>query len=240
MSGVVWALVAAVAFAVTQIFNRKSNQLIDAYRTAFGLLATAAVVLIVRMLVTGEFALLAEAPVSSLVYFVLATFIHYVGGWTLIALSQQRIGVARSKALVGAAPLVGAILAAFVLDETFALPIAAGVMIAVVGVWLVSMSSYRSVRGIRWSKPWYALTRLITMGWPPESSTAAVSLPVSCSLPQLRTRSAISSACRRVSMWILSRDVVTGATHPGVDGWFLHQHQGRRECLPRRCGRVRP
>ena len=62
MSGVAWALVAAGAFAVTQIFNRKSNQLIDAYRTAFGLLAAAAVVLVVRAIATGEFALLAQRP----------------------------------------------------------------------------------------------------------------------------------------------------------------------------------
>ena len=78
MSGVFWALVAAVAFAVTQIFNRKSNQLVDAYRTAFGMLASVELILIVRLAITGEFALLAGAPVSSYLYFVLATFIHYV------------------------------------------------------------------------------------------------------------------------------------------------------------------
>lgn len=168
MSGVAWALVAAGAFAVTQIFNRKSNQLIDAYRTAFGLLAAAAVVLVVRAIATGEFALLASAPISSLAYFVLATFIHFVGGWTLIALSQQRIGVARSQALVGASPLVGAVLAAFVLGEAFTFPIAAGVVIAIVGVWLVSLSSDASVKGTPWSKPWYALTVALLWGITPQ------------------------------------------------------------------------
>jgi drug/metabolite transporter (DMT)-like permease len=168
MSGVAWALVAAVAFAVTQIFNRKSNQLIDAYRTAFGLLATAAVVLVVRAIATGEFALLAAAPISSLTYFVLATFIHFVAGWTLIALSQQRIGVARSQALVGASPLVGAVLAAFVLEEAFTFPIAAGVVLAIAGVWMVSMSSDPSVKGTPWSIPWYALTVALLWGITPQ------------------------------------------------------------------------
>lgn len=168
MSGVAWALVAAFAFAVTQIFNRKSNQLVDAYRTAFGLLASVEVILIVRLAITGEFALLAGAPLSSLLYFVAATFIHFVGGWTLIALSQQRIGVARSQALVGAAPLVGAVLAAWVLEEALTLPIAAGVLIAVMGVWMVSMSGSTNVKGRPWSNPWYALTVAVLWGISPQ------------------------------------------------------------------------
>ena len=38
MSGALWTLVAAIGFAFLQVSNRKANQLIDAYRTAFGLL----------------------------------------------------------------------------------------------------------------------------------------------------------------------------------------------------------
>ena len=168
MSGVVWALVAAVAFAVTQIFNRKSNQLVDAYRTAFGMLASVELILIIRLAITGEFALLADAPVASVAYFVAATFIHYVSGWTLIALSQQRIGVARSQALVGASPLVGAILAALVLDEAFTLLIAVSVVIAVAGVWMVSMSAVTSVEGPSGARPWYALIVAVLWGITPQ------------------------------------------------------------------------
>ena len=164
-----WALVAAIAFGITQIMNRKSNQLIDAFRTAFGLLATVEVILIARVVMTGELTLLAGAPVSSLLYFVAATFVHFVGGWTLMALSQQRIGVARTQALVGAAPLVGAVLAAPVLGEALTIPIAAGVLIAVGGVWLVSMSAVtRDVREIPWSKPWYALVVALLWGISPQ------------------------------------------------------------------------
>ena len=47
-AGVVWALVAAVGFGLTQTVNRKANLLTDAYRTAFGLLVAVEVVLIVR------------------------------------------------------------------------------------------------------------------------------------------------------------------------------------------------
>lgn len=168
MSGAAWALVAAVAFGVTQIFNRKANQLVDAYRTAFGMLVVTEMILIIRLVVTGEFALLADAPVASVLYFVGSTSIHYVGGWTLIALSQQKIGVARSQALVGAAPVVGAVLAAVILDEALTVPVVAGVLIAVAGVWMVSMSATTDVKGVPWSNPWYALTAAALWGISPQ------------------------------------------------------------------------
>lgn len=168
MSGAAWALVAAVAFGVTQIFNRKANQLVDAFRTAFGMLLVTEVILIIRLVITGEVALVADAPVSSVLYFAGSTLIHYVGGWTLIALSQQQIGVARSQALVGAAPVVGAVLAAFILDETLTVPVVVGVLIAVAGVWMVSMSAATDVKGVPWSNPWYALTAAALWGISPQ------------------------------------------------------------------------
>lgn len=168
MSGAAWALVAAVAFGVTQIFNRKANQLVDAFRTAFGMLLVTELILIIRLVVTGEVALVADAPMSSVLYFAGSTFIHYVGGWTLIALSQQQIGVARSQALVGAAPVVGAVLAAFILDETLTVPVVVGVLIAVAGVWMVSMSAATDVKGVPWSNPWYALTAAALWGISPQ------------------------------------------------------------------------
>ncbi len=167
MGGVAWALVAALGFGVTQTMNRKSNQLVDAFRTAFGLLVAVEVLLVARGLVAGEFAMLGEAPVASLAYFVGSALLHYVLGWTLLALSQQRIGVARTGALVAAAPLVGTILAAFVLDEPFSALTLGGVVLTVAGVGMVSMSG--AVRGSRrWAAPWHALAVAALWGISPQ------------------------------------------------------------------------
>jgi drug/metabolite transporter (DMT)-like permease len=155
--GVVWALVAATGFAFLQVSNRKSNQQIGAYRTAFGLLAAVEVLLLLRAAVLGELGLIFTAPVGAVALFATATFFHFVGGWTLLALSQQRIGVARTGALVSAAPLLGTLLAAVFLDEPLTWTILVGVVLATVGVALISLSG-GAASGEGWRNPWLALT----------------------------------------------------------------------------------
>jgi drug/metabolite transporter (DMT)-like permease len=154
-SGVLWALVAAVGFGLTQMMNRKANLLVDAFRTAFGMLIAVEAILVARLIVTGDFALLSDAPIGSLAYFAGSAIIHYIGGWTLLALSQQSIGVARTGALVAAAPIVGALLAVPVLGESLTLLTSVGVAATVAGVALISLS--RTGETKQWSKPWYAL-----------------------------------------------------------------------------------
>ena len=156
--GVLWALVAAVGFGLTQVSNRKANQVFDAYRTAFGMLLTLLLVLLARAAVAGELGLVTSAPLSSVALFTMATFFHFVVGWTLLALSQQRIGVARTGALVSAAPLAGSVLAAIVLDEPLTSAILAGVVLAVAGVALISLSGAGNDDSEGWANPWLALT----------------------------------------------------------------------------------
>jgi drug/metabolite transporter (DMT)-like permease len=165
-AGVAWALVAAVGFGFLQAFNRKSNQLVDAFRTAFGLLAAVEVLLVARAVVSGEIGLVTQASWKAVVLFATATFFHFAGGWTLLALSQQRIGVARTGALVSAAPLVGTLLAAPVLSEPLTVPIVGGVLLAVSGVALISLSGMRNGRSVR-VQPWLALTVALIWGSSP-------------------------------------------------------------------------
>lgn len=153
--GVIWALVSAVGFGFTQMMNRKSNLLTDAFRTAFGLLLFVELILLVRMFVTGDFRLLADAPLKSLLYFAGSASIHYGVGWTLLALSQQKIGVGRTGALVSAAPIVGVLLAVPILGESLNLLTFIGVSASVAGVALISLS--RAPDGGRWTRPWLAL-----------------------------------------------------------------------------------
>jgi drug/metabolite transporter (DMT)-like permease len=160
-AGVAWALVAAVAFGFTQILNRKANLLVDAYRTAFGLLAVVELILIGRLLLTGELRLLAEAPVGSLALFSLSALIHYIGGWTFLALSQQKIGVARTGALVSSAPIVAALLAVPVLGEPLTPMTFAAVLVSVGGLVVIALSQPDGSYG--WSRPWFAL--LVALCW---------------------------------------------------------------------------
>lgn len=165
-AGALWALVAAIAFAFLQASNRKSNQLIDAYRTSFGLLTAVELILIVRATIVGEFGLLFTAPLSAVGLFGTATFFHFIGGWTLLALSQQRIGVARTGALVAAAPLFGTLMAALFLDEPLTLAIISGVLLAVTGLVLISLSGKTADVSV-WRQPWLGLTVAFIWGTTP-------------------------------------------------------------------------
>lgn len=160
-AGVLWALLAALGFGFTQMMNRKANLLVDAFRTAFGLLVAVEAILVARLLVTGEVALLADAPLGSLAYFSASAIIHYIGGWTLLALSQQAIGVARTGALVSAAPILGTLLAVPTLGESVTLLTFVGVAVTVGGVALISLS--RPGDSKQWSNPWFAL--LVAAFW---------------------------------------------------------------------------
>ncbi len=162
LSGALWALVAAVGFAFLQASNRKANLLLDAYRTAFGLLVAVEVVLLVRSLAFGDIALLFSAPPLAVLIFGVTTTVPLRGGWTLLALSQQSIGLARTGALISFAPIIGTLVAALALDEPLTVAIAGGVLLAVVGVAMISLSG--GVPGSdEWRRPWLALT--VAMIW---------------------------------------------------------------------------
>jgi drug/metabolite transporter (DMT)-like permease len=166
-AGVAWALVAALGFGFTQAFNRKSNLIVGPFRTAFGLLVAVEGFLIVRMFVTGDHLLLRDAPLFSLAYFAGSAVIHYVAGWTLLALSQQQIGVARTGAVVSAAPLVGTLLAVPVLGESLGIATFGGVILTVGGVAMVAMSRGRDHGTGRWVVPWFGLAVAACWGTSP-------------------------------------------------------------------------
>ena len=166
MSGALWALVAAIGFAFLQVSNRKANQLVDAYRTAFGLLVAVEIVLLLRIVLLGDVGLLFSAPLSAVLIFGVTTLFHFVGGWTLLALSQQTIGVARTGALVSSAPIIGTLVAAVALDEPLTVPIVGGVLLAVCGVALISLSG-RVAESDEWRRPWFALAVALIWGSTP-------------------------------------------------------------------------
>jgi drug/metabolite transporter (DMT)-like permease len=124
------------------------------------------VVLVMRSLIFGDVSLLFAAPPAAVLIFGVTTLFHFVGGWTLLALSQQSIGVARTGALISAAPIIGTLVAAVALDEPLTVSIAAGVVLAVIGVAMISLSGRVAGSG-EWRRPWLALTVALIWGSTP-------------------------------------------------------------------------
>jgi drug/metabolite transporter (DMT)-like permease len=110
----------------------------DAYRATFILISVSALLLTAASLATEDLSLLRAAPPSGLLYFALAGFIHFFVGWTLVSVSQKRVGAARTGALLGSTPLFATVLAALILGEFLRPPALMGVVLVVAGVYLVS------------------------------------------------------------------------------------------------------
>lgn len=138
MSGVFWAIVAAVGFGFFQLINRKAGRRMDVYQATFILLLVSALILLAASLLLEDLQLLRDAPWSSYFYFALAGLIHFFLGWTLLSASQKRIGAARTGALMGVIPVFTAILAALMLGEFISWTTLAGVLLVTIGVYIIS------------------------------------------------------------------------------------------------------
>ncbi|MFQ5859570.1 MAG: EamA family transporter [Anaerolineae bacterium] len=138
MSGGLWAIISGVGFGLFQAFHRRGGRGMDVYRSMFILLLAGALALTAASLATEDLGLLWTAPQHTLVSFGLAGFVHFFVGWTLLSLSQERVGAARTGAVVGTTPLFATVIAALALGEFLRLPELLGIMLMVAGVYLVT------------------------------------------------------------------------------------------------------
>lgn len=159
MTGVLWAMVAGIGFGFFQSFNRRAGRSFDAYIATFLLLLISAVILAIASVATEDLTLLQTAPLVALVNFGLAGFIHFFIGWTFLTISQNRIGAARTGALVGATPLFATIVAVLAFGEFLRLPVLLGVATVVIGVYLVSNSGKKESKAVSttWRDSMYGL-----------------------------------------------------------------------------------
>jgi len=138
MNGVLYAIAAGIGFGFFQTMNRKAGQDIDPLRGTLSLLVVSAIILAVIAMATTDLNILWSAPPGAILAFVIAGFIHFFVGWTLISISQNQIGAARTGAVVGTMPLFGLVIDLVIYRETFSLPALLGVFLVVAGVYIVS------------------------------------------------------------------------------------------------------
>jgi drug/metabolite transporter (DMT)-like permease len=138
MSGVIWALIAGLTLGLFQLAHRRAGQEFDVHRGTFLLLLVSLFVLAGASLFSPDLDLLPTVSRVGWLNFALAGLVHFVGGWTLLSISQKKIGAARTGSLMGATPLFGTFLAFLLLGETVTLVETGGILMIVIGVILVS------------------------------------------------------------------------------------------------------
>jgi len=138
MTGALWATISGIGFGFFQAFNRRAGKAFDAYFSTFVLIAVSALILAGASVLTEDLSQLDGLPLRTYVNFALAGLIHFFLGWTLLTVSQNKIGAARTGALSGTSPLFALFVSALAFNEFLRLPVLGGVLMLVAGVYLVS------------------------------------------------------------------------------------------------------
>jgi drug/metabolite transporter (DMT)-like permease len=125
----------------------------DAYVATFLQLLVALGVLLAATAATEDLGVLGDATALSLFYFSLAGVIHFSLGWTLLNMSQMRIGAARTSPLLATTPVFGAAIAVLVLQEVPSWLVWLGVALVTAGALVVSLERVVE-EGRGWGVSW--------------------------------------------------------------------------------------
>jgi drug/metabolite transporter (DMT)-like permease len=164
MSGALWALAAGAGFGLFQALNRQAVRGMDVYVATFVQLLVSSIVLLAISLITEDLGLVFSAPITAILSFVAAGFLHFLIGWTLLNGSQKRIGAARTSPLIATVPLFGAVVAAVTLGEFPTWLELVGIGIIVLGAYLVSREGHDSVIAASSRQRYGALLQASWMG----------------------------------------------------------------------------
>lgn len=140
MTGVMWALAMAAMFGFSQLSSRKGLTGISVDQGTFIMVVVSVLLMVIPFFWLSGPELVSQSNAVSLVYFMLAGIIHFVGGFTAMNKSISTIGAARTGSLIATTPLFATFIAAFTLRELLNAPMVAGVIIVIAGVLLISSS----------------------------------------------------------------------------------------------------
>jgi drug/metabolite transporter (DMT)-like permease len=137
VSGAVVAAASGVGFGLFQTLNIRAVRGMDPFASTFLQIAIAAVALLVASAASGGLGAVASAPGDALAWFAAAGLLHFVAGWTLLNVSQKRIGAARTSPLLTTVPLFGIAFAAIAVGQLPAAVELPAIALMVLGAYVV-------------------------------------------------------------------------------------------------------
>jgi drug/metabolite transporter (DMT)-like permease len=117
VSGAAVAAASGVGFGLFQTLNIRAVRGMDPFASTFVQIAVAALALLAASVASGGLGQVGDAPAGALAYFAGAGVLHFIAGWTLLNVSQKRIGAARTSPLLTTVPLFGIALAALTVGQ---------------------------------------------------------------------------------------------------------------------------
>ena len=140
MNGALLAAASGVGFGLFQTTNARAVRgSDDPFASTLVQICVAAVALTLLTLVTGDLQEVVDAPLWAIGDFALAGLLHFLAGWSLLNLSQRRIGAARTSPLLTTVPLFGVVIAAVTIGQLPGAIALAAIGLMCAGAWLVAM-----------------------------------------------------------------------------------------------------
>jgi len=140
MNGALLAAASGIGFGLFQSVNvRALRAAEDSYASTFVQVSVAAAVLAAASLAAGQLDGVLDAPLWAIGDFALAGLLHFLAGWSLLNLSQQRIGAARTSPLLTTVPVFGIVIAAVTIGQLPGAIALAAIALMCAGAYVVAM-----------------------------------------------------------------------------------------------------
>src|SRR5215217_7430673 len=140
MNGALLAAASGVGFGLFQTTNARAVRAAeDPFASTLVQIGVATLALVALSLATGELADALDAPLWALGDFALAGLLHFLAGWSLLNLSQQRIGAARTSPLLTTVPVFGIVIAAVTIGQLPGAIALAAIALMCAGAYVVAM-----------------------------------------------------------------------------------------------------
>jgi len=139
VTGALLAAASGVGFGLFQSINARAvRRTEDPFASTFVQVGVAAAALTLAALLSGELAGAFHAPLWALGDFAIAGLLHFLCGWSMLNLSQQRIGAARTSPLLTTVPVFGVVIAAITLGQLPGAPTLVAIAVMVSGAYVVA------------------------------------------------------------------------------------------------------
>lgn len=138
MAGYLWAILSGLGFGLFQVFNKRATLVYDYRIATLGLLLISSLILVLASLFASDLRLLSDISFAAVAYFSLAGIFQFLLGWTLLTISQTKIGAPRTGALISTAPLFAVVIAIIFLQEHLNWIAMLGITMIIVGIFFVT------------------------------------------------------------------------------------------------------
>ena len=136
--GVLFSVLAGLFLGLFQALNGRARREVAIAHGTLILLLVSTTVVAGGFFLSAGVASFSQLSLRSTLLFGAAGLLHFIGGWTLLSASQTLVGAGRTGILVGATPILAAVMGYLFLGETLEPIPLFGILVVVAGVVVVS------------------------------------------------------------------------------------------------------